>query len=230
VQVATLRVPTVQDPASSSPGNRTPLREAVALWQSAAMLLTPDPEARARAVTLARSALGRPGAPSSDLPPRLIVVDVARQRLSLLEDRGEVAAYPVSTAAAGIGGEDGSYRTPPGWHLIRARIGAGAPSGAVFSSRVPTGEVWNGEPRADDLILTRILTLDGLEEGVNRGPGHDSLSRYIYIHGTNHEELLGRAASHGCVRVGNADMIDLFERVSEGDPVVIVDREEAPLA
>ena len=194
------------------------------------MLLTPGPEALARAQILVRSALGRPGAPLRDVPPRLILVDVDRQRLSLLEDGREVAAWPASTAAAGIGGEDGSYRTPPGWHRIHARIGAGAPSGAVFSSRVPTGEVWNGEPRADDLILTRILTLDGLEDGVNRGPGHDSLLRYIYIHGTNHEELLGRPVSHGCVRVGNADMIDLFERVSEGDPVVIVDREEVPHA
>lgn len=194
------------------------------------MLLTPGPEALARAQVLVRNALGRPGAPSPDVPPRLILVDVDRQRLSLLENGSEVAAWPVSTAAAGVGGEDGSYRTPPGWHRIHARIGAGAPPGAVFSSRVPTGEVWNGEERADDLILTRILTLDGLEEGVNRGPGHDSLSRYIYVHGTNHEGLLGRPVSHGCVRVGNADMIDLFERVSEGDPVVIVDREEVPHA
>jgi UDP-N-acetylmuramate--alanine ligase len=90
--------------------------------------------------------------------------------------------------------------------------------------------VWNGGPRADDLILTRILTLEGLEEGVNRGPGHDSLARYIYIHGTNHEDALGRPVSHGCVRMANADMIDLFERLTVGDPVVIVDREAAPIA
>ena len=183
-----------------------------------------------RAATLAIRALGRPGAPFRELPPRLLVVDVERQRMSLVEDGIEAAAYPVSTAAAGVGGEDGSYRTPPGWHRVHARIGAGAPSGAVFESRAATGEVWNGGPQADDLILTRILTLEGLEEGVNRGPGHDSLARYIYIHGTNHEDTLGRAGSHGCVRMANADMIDLFERMTVGDPVVIVDREAAPHA
>ncbi len=180
-----------------------------------------------RARVLAIRALERPAAPFRDLPPRLLVVDVERQRLSLLEAGLETAGYSVSTAAAGVGAEDGSYRTPPGWHRIHARIGAGAPSGAVFASRIETGEVWSGEPRADDLILTRILTLEGLEEGVNRGPGHDSLERYIYIHGTNHEDALGRPASHGCVRLANAGMIELFECVTAGDPVVIVDREMA---
>jgi UDP-N-acetylmuramate--alanine ligase len=131
------------------------------------MPLPLDPPAHARAVALARTALARPGAPSHELPPRLLVVDVERQSLSLIESATEIVRYPVSTAAAGVGGEEGSYRTPPGWHRIHARIGAGAPSGAVFASRIATGEVWIGEPRADDLILTRILTLDGLEEGVN---------------------------------------------------------------
>ena len=194
------------------------------------MPLSPDPQAHARAVALARRALARPGAPSHELPPRLLLVDVERQSLSLIESAVEIARYPVSTAAAGIGGEEGSNRTPPGWHRIHARIGAGAPSGAVFTSRTETGEVWTGEPRADDLILTRILTLDGLEEGVNLGPGHDSLARYIYLHGTNHEDALGRAVSHGCVRMANADILDLFGRVTVGDPVVVVDREEAPHA
>ena len=114
-------------------------------------------------------------------------------------------------------------RTPPGWHRIRQRIGAGAESGTVFESREPTGAVWNGEERDDDLILTRILTLDGLEEGVNRGAGRDSLARYIYVHGTNHEPLLGRPVSHGCVRMSNADVTALFDAVVEGDALVVVD-------
>ncbi len=181
-----------------------------------------------RASALARAALDRPAAPFRDLPPRLLVVDVERQRLSLIESGVETAAYPVSTAEAGVGAAEGSLRTPPGWHRIQARIGAGSPNGAVFESRLPTGEVWSGEPRADDLILTRILTLEGLEDGVNRGPGHDSLERYIYIHGTNHETALGRSASHGCVRMANADVIDLFERLMLGDPVVIVEGGTAP--
>jgi UDP-N-acetylmuramate--alanine ligase len=88
-------------------------------------------------------------------------------------------------------------------------------------SREPTGETWRGEARDDDLILTRILTLDGLEDGVNRGPGHDSLERYIYLHGTNHERLLGRPASHGCVRFSNDDVCALFAKMREGDYVLI---------
>lgn len=183
-----------------------------------------------RALTLARGALERPGAPFRDLPHRLLVVDIERQRLSLVEAGQVIAEYPVSTAAAGVGGDDGSLRTPPGWHRIDARIGDGAPAGAVFMSREHTGDLWRGEARDEDLILTRVLTLEGLEEGVNRGAGHDSLSRYIYIHGTNHEHALGRPDSHGCVRMSSVDVIDLFDRVAEGDPVVIVAREAPAVA
>lgn len=167
-------------------------------------------------------ALARPRSPFRDPPARLVLVDVAGQRVLLLE-RGEVTgAWPASTAANGIGGVSGSFQTPPGWHRIQRRIGAGAAPGTVFVSREPTGEVWRGETRDDDLILTRVLTLEGLEEGVNRGPGCDSLERYIYVHGTNHEEQLGTPASHGCVRMANADVVELFERVAEGDPLVVV--------
>jgi UDP-N-acetylmuramate--alanine ligase len=194
------------------------------------MALPADDPFHDRAETLAREALQRAGAPFRELPRRLLVVDVARQRLSLLEMGRVTAAYPVSTAEAGIGAEEGSLRTPPGWHRIQALIGAGAPSGAVFESRIATGEVWSGEARADDLILTRIVTLEGLEDEVNRGPGRDSLERYIYIHGTNHEAALGGPASHGCVRMANADVADLFERLSEGDPVVFVEGRTAPHA
>jgi lipoprotein-anchoring transpeptidase ErfK/SrfK len=194
------------------------------------MAFPPELAEGSRALALARAACERPGAPFRELPARLLVVDVEWQRLILLDDGRPVAAYPVSTAAAGVGGEEGSNRTPPGWHRIRARIGDGAPSGAVFESRVATGRVWRGEPRAEDLILTRVLTLDGLEEGVNRGPGHDSLERYIYIHGTNHEDALGRPDSHGCVRMANADVVDLFGRVAEGDAVIIASREGAEFA
>ena len=182
-----------------------------------------------RAAGLARTALSRPHQPFRALPPRLLVVDPARQRLTLVEGGAVVAEYPVSTARAGIGGESGSYKTPPGWHRIHAAIGAGHPSGAVFESREPTGAIWRGEPRDDDLILTRVLTLEGLEDGVNRGPGRDSLERYIYIHGTNHEHALGEPASHGCVRMANASVLELFERVRPGDAVVILEGGERPL-
>ncbi|HYM82395.1 MAG TPA: L,D-transpeptidase family protein, partial [Candidatus Limnocylindria bacterium] len=178
-----------------------------------------------RALELATRALARPLSPFSELPARLVLVDVEGQRLFLLRGDQVVADYPVSTAAAGIGGTHGSLRTPPGWHRIHERIGAGQPLGAVFQSREPTGTVWHGEPWEEDLILTRVLTLEGLEPGVNQGEGVDSLARYIYIHGTNHERSLGHPASHGCVRVSNAHMAELFEQVAAGDPVAIVSDE-----
>ena len=173
-----------------------------------------------RALEIAHAALRRPGAPDT-LPDRLLVVDVERQTVALLEQGRATGAWPVSTASNGVGGAENSLKTPPGWHRIQARIGEGACPGAVFQSRVPTGETWCGEQRDDDLILTRILTLDGLEDGVNRGPGHDSLERYIYFHGTNQEDLIGRAVSRGCVRLMNADICTLFDRVREGDLVLI---------
>lgn len=184
------------------------------------MIPSPDPASTARALALAREALARPGAPR-DLPARLLVVDVERQTATWLEDARARAAWPVSTARNGIGGERDSYRTPPGWHRVQRKIGAGASPGTVFAARAPTGEMWRGEARDDDLILTRILTLDGLEPGVNRGEGHDSLARYIYLHGTNHEALLGRPLSHGCVRLSNAAICELFAHMREGDHVLI---------
>ncbi len=170
---------------------------------------------------LAAHALGRPRAPLRDWPARAVLVDVPAQRVLLIEDGAVTGAWPASTAANGIGGASGSFMTPPGWHRVHRRIGDGAESGTVFVSREPTGEVWRGETRDDDLILTRILTLEGLEPGVNRGPGCDSLERYVYLHGTNHEDALGRPGSHGCVRMANADIVELFDRVREGDWVVI---------
>jgi UDP-N-acetylmuramate--alanine ligase len=182
-------------------------------------MLPPDP---ARARVLFATALARRPPPEGAWR-HLLVVDVPRQRLLLFERDGTaLAEYVVSTATAGIGGAAGSQRTPPGLHRIHARIGADAPPGAVFASREPTGEVWRGETRSDDLVLSRVLTLEGLEDGVNRGPGCDSLERYVYLHGTNQEEALGEPASHGCVRLANADVIELFDRVEEGDLVVVL--------
>ena len=182
-------------------------------------MLSADPvlPVQYRASALAAAGLGRA------LPSRFLVVDVRRQVLGLMDGGALVAEYPVSTARNGVGGADGSLRTPPGWHRIHARIGSGAQPGAVFRDRVPTGEQWSLEALDDDLILSRILTLDGLQPGLNRGPGCDSLARTIYIHGTNHPERLGTPVSHGCVRMACADVIDLFERVREGDPVLVAE-------
>ncbi len=180
----------------------------------------------ARLASLLRDAGTRPGAPA-DGPGRLLVVDVERQRLMRVEGGQVIAEYPVSTAEAGIGGAESSFRTPPGWLRIHRRIGEGQPAGMVFESRRPTGRVWRGEAYDEDLILSRVLTLDGMQPGVNAGPGFDSIERYIYLHGTNHEYRVGRPASHGCIRLTNDDIIELFDHVAEGDPVLVVERPAA---
>ena len=153
---------------------------------------------------------------------RWLLVDTRSQRLALVEEGRITGLWPVSTAAAGLDIRQDSGGTPPGLHRIARRIGLDAEPGTVFASREPTGAVWRGEPDPGDLILSRVLTLDGLEDGINRGPGVDSRERYIYIHGTNHEPQLGTPVSGGCVRLANRDVIDLADRVAEGDPVVIV--------
>jgi UDP-N-acetylmuramate-alanine ligase len=191
------------------------------LWQSARVTVPPEPSLSARALELARAGLARSGAPEQ-LPERLLVVDAERQAAIWLEAGIAVAAWPVSTARAGIGGEEGSYRTPPGWHRINALIGGDALPGTVFVSREPTGATWCGEACGDDLILTRILTLEGLEDGVNRGKGRETLVRYIYLHGTNHEALVGRPVSHGCIRLTNEAVCQLFAYAREGDYVLVV--------
>jgi UDP-N-acetylmuramate--alanine ligase len=180
-----------------------------------------DGAEREHARSLLALALRRPGTPFDRAPDRALLVDFDRQRLYLVERGEAVRVYPVSTAAE-LSGRENSNLTPPGWHRVRRKIGAGAPLGAVFQSREPTGRVWDGAKDAGDLILTRILTLEGLEQGVNRGPGVDSLERFIYVHGTNHGKRLGEPVSHGCVRMANEHVAELFDLVREGDAVVIL--------
>jgi hypothetical protein len=158
---------------------------------------------------------------------RRIRVDLGAQRLELLEGGRCLRAWPVSTAAKGAGEEEGSERTPRGLHEVRAKIGAGAPAGAVFVGRRPTGEVctpvrWRAEPERD-WILTRILWLRGLEIGRNRLGRVDSMRRHVYIHGTPDEAALGTPASHGCIRMRSADVIELFDLVAPGTRVEIVE-------
>jgi hypothetical protein len=146
----------------------------------------------------------------------------------VIEEIRVTAQWPVSTAAVGLDNRQDSGGTPPGLHRIHRKIGTEAETGMIFESRQATGIMWRADadpPAAkpeSDLILTRILTLDGCEEGINRGPGVDSLERYIYIHGTNHEDGIGTPVSGGCVRLKSADVIALFDQVAEGDPVVII--------
>ena len=157
-----------------------------------------------------------------DPPIRWLLVDTAVQSVSLLRDRQAQQTWPASTAAVGLDARQDSGGTPPGVHRIARKIGAGFDPGAVFISREPTGEIWSGRPDERDLILGRILTLDGCQEGINRGPGVDSLERTIYLHGTNHEDRIGEACSGGCVRMRRAGIVELFDLVETGDPVVIV--------
>lgn len=154
-----------------------------------------------------------------------IDISIAGQVLVLRDDDKELARYPVSTALNGPGELEGSGCTPRGRHVVRAKIGAGAPLGAVFVGRRPTGEVWTPDlaaaAPARDWILTRILWLSGLERGINRLGGCDSMRRYIYIHGTPDSEPMGVPRSHGCIRMRNADVVDLFGQVPVGTPVDI---------
>jgi L,D-transpeptidase YbiS len=160
------------------------------------------------------------------VPKRRIRVDLRAQRLELLEDERPLRTWPVSSAARGAGEREGSEQTPRGLHEVRAKIGAGAPLGAVFVGRRPTGEVCTPERvRAEpgrDWILTRILWLRGLEVGRNRLGRVDSMRRHIYIHGTPDAAALGTPASHGCIRMSSADVIELFDRVEPGTEVEIV--------
>lgn len=154
----------------------------------------------------------------------IAVIDVDRQKL-VLDLPTWFCSWPVSTGAAGVGSKAGSMKTPRGWHRVCAWIGEGEPQGRVFRSREPAERVraFENEAEGTDLILTRILWLDGLEKGVNRGRGIDSKSRYIYIHGTNQEHLIGQPASHGCIRMRNADIEVLFDQLtSRPDPVLWV--------
>ncbi|ANB03826.1 L,D-transpeptidase [Ectothiorhodospira sp. BSL-9] len=153
------------------------------------------------------------------------VVRIDEQRLYLIRQGQIQREYPISTSRHGIGNQDGSFRTPLGVHRIHSKFGDGAPKGTVFRARENTGKVAPivtvPERTPGDFITTRILWLEGLEDGVNRGEGIDSFSRYIYIHGTDEEGLIGQPASEGCVRMTNADVIELFETMPEGTLVVI---------
>lgn len=156
-----------------------------------------------------------------------IRINIETQMLDLLDDDGcVVRRYPVSTAANGPGELSGSYCTPRGRHVIRAKIGAGQPENTVFVRRRPTGEVYTPGLGAEfpkrDWILTRILWLSGCEPGFNRLGEVDTMRRYIYIHGSPDGVEMGVPGSHGCVRMRNADIIELFDQVPAGTPVEIV--------
>ena len=149
-------------------------------------------------------------------------VSVARQEVRVIWRDGRERVFPVSTSRFGLGTEEGSFRTPLGRFRIAEKIGAGAPLWSVFRRREATGEIAH-QGGAEDLVLSRIFWLEGLDpENAN------TKERYIYFHGTNQEHLIGQAASHGCIRLRNADMVELFDLVPEGTQVVIRDDNPTP--
>ena len=155
-----------------------------------------------------------------------IDISIAQQSLTLLDGAGQVLrCYPVSTASRGVGEQRGRYCTPRGKHLIRAKIGAGQAENTVFVARRPSGEIYSPELGASfperDWILTRILWLSGCDPMFNRLANVDTMRRYIYIHGSPETVAMGTPGSHGCIRMRNADIIELFDRVPVYTPVEI---------
>ncbi len=145
----------------------------------------------------------------------LLRISVKDQRLTLSEGEKTIRSYPISTSQFGPGSEEGSMRTPLGRFRIGEKIGDDAPLGTVFKGRQPVPREIEHAPD-DDLVMSRILWLDGLEEH-----NANTRDRFIYIHGTNHEAKIGEPASHGCIRMRNADLVELFDLVPVETPVLI---------
>ena len=154
-----------------------------------------------------------------------LMVSIAQQTLIAYEAGQQQFCYSISTAGNGAGEENGSEKTPRGWHIIRAKIGQGQPANTVFVGRRPTGEIYTsalGQAYPGrDWILTRILWLSGLEKGFNRLGAVDTMRRYVYIHGSPDSVPMGQPGSKGCIRMKNQDIIPLFERVPVGTKLFI---------
>ena len=156
-----------------------------------------------------------------------ILVDISQQRLFLLDSRGDlIISYPISSSSYGEGQIENSFKTPMGNHIIKEKIGADASKNIIFKERINTGrfaEIYHDDYDSEnDHVTSRILWLEGTEEGYNKGGNVDSFYRYIYIHGTPEEGLIGEKASHGCIRMFNQDVIELFSLVEKGTKVNIV--------
>ena len=150
-----------------------------------------------------------------------IFTDTSEQRLHLVDGNTIAKTYTISTSRFGIGNKAGSFRTPPGLHRIVEKIGNAAPEKRIFRDRLDTGTDWQPGLTEDNLILTRIIRLRGMEPGKNSGPGIDTYERYIYIHGTNREDAIGTPISHGCILMRNHEIVELFNLIKEGTLVLI---------
>ncbi len=157
---------------------------------------------------------------------RLLVVRIGTATLQFYRHGTLTAAYPISTSKRPPSNIKDSLGTPRGLHEIAERIGSGQPAGMVFKARIPTGRHFSEITGADahpNLITSRILWLRGLEPGVNRGGDVDSYDRYIYIHGTNHEDRIGEPVSAGCIRMRNLAIVELYDQIRAGDQVLILE-------
>lgn len=156
-----------------------------------------------------------------------IRVSIPDQSLELSEDGRLLKRYPVSTSKNGAGEKYGSFCTPRGRHIIRAKVGAGAPVNTVFVKRRSTGEIYDaelgGRHPGRDWMLTRLLWLSGCEPGFNRLGDVDTMRRYIYIHGSPDTAVMGKPGSIGCIRMHNRDLLELFDLVEPGTPVEITE-------
>jgi lipoprotein-anchoring transpeptidase ErfK/SrfK len=148
-------------------------------------------------------------------PRTTIDISIRDQQLTLTRDGETLRSYPISSSRFGIGTKEGSFKTPTGNFRISQKIGGEMPSRTIFRSRVPLGPE-DPLPSTEDLVMSRILWLDGLDEH-----NANTRDRFIYIHGTKHEDKIGTPASHGCIRMRNDDVVELFELVDETTPVVI---------
>lgn len=160
-------------------------------------------------------------------PERWVQIDIARQCLTLFEGRQQIAVWPVSTALKGAGEQIDSGCTPRGEHRVRIKVGEACPANTVFIGRRPTGEIYNEglatQQAPRDWILSRIIWLTGTQPGNNRGGRCDTLRRYIYIHGCPDCEPIGVPLSHGCIRMRNDDVIELFDLIEAGTRVQIIE-------
>ncbi len=155
-----------------------------------------------------------------------IKINITEQSLRLFdEDNTLLHQYPVSTSKYGTGSENGSEKTPLGLHRVKDKLGGAMPVNEVYIGRVPHGNLeeckTNGVDLPDDVIMSRIMWLEGMEPGKNQGGYVDTYQRYIYIHGTNHEEMIGTPTSIGCIRMCNDDIVELFRLVESGSEVLI---------
>jgi hypothetical protein len=154
----------------------------------------------------------------------MIKINITKQVLEYIFGDEIVKKYSISSSKKGPGQQKNSFCTPTGKHIIRAKIGKSVPCYGVFKGRRFSGDLWDCKTKSnisDDLILSRILWLSGIEVGINRLGNVDTMQRYIYIHGTHDEERIGQPVSHGCIRMTNADVVELFDLVKVGESVII---------